>query len=83
MFQPYHSEKPIAQSDLSPAQFWISIFLFAGLVLTSFVAFEQQILFWFAELGQINTDNPYTLLAFALILVLILPMALWQAGRYS
>ena len=74
MFQPYHSEKPIAQSDLSPAQFWISIFLFAGLVLTSFVAFEQQILFWFAELGQINTDNPYTLLAFALILVLILAL---------
>ncbi len=74
MLQRYYSEKQATKPDLSPTQFWISILLFAGLVLLSFLLFEQQILFWFTELGQMNTDNPYTLLAFALILVLILAL---------
>ena len=74
MLQRYNSEKRTTQPDLSPTQFWVSILLFASLVLLSFLLFEQQILFWFTELGQMNTDNPYALLAFALILVLILAL---------
>lgn len=74
MLQHSDNKKQTTKSDLSPMQFWVSILLFASLVILSFVLFEQRILFWFAELGQMNTDNPYTLLAFALILVLILAL---------
>lgn len=74
MFQRSDSKQQTTKPDLSPLQFWVSILLFASLVLLSFVLFEQQILFWFTELGQMDTDNTYTLLAVALILVLILAL---------
>lgn len=74
MSQHYSPEKQGQQSDLSPTQFWLSIALFATLVIASFLSFEQQIRLWITELGQLTTDSHLSILSFALLLVLILAL---------